>query len=136
MRGLMLLDYYPASLEALPIELSAVDECARAIVSLIHAQLPVCHVFNPHTIPLGRLAKEFNRQIMPVGDKEFEEYISLLLSRGYAPRLATLLDFWNRLQRHSMLIYPSAVRTVSELEAHSFEWKNPDPAILLQSFLQ
>lgn len=136
MRGLMLLDYYPASLEALPIELSAVDECARAIVSLIHAQLPVCHVFNPHTIPLGRLAKEFNRRIMPVGDKEFEEYISLLLSRGYAPRLATLLDFWNRLQRHSMLIYPSAVRTVSELEAHSFEWKNPDPAVLLQSFLQ
>ena len=136
MRGLMLLDYYPASLETIPIELSAVDECAAAIVALMETKLPVCHVFNPHTIPLGRLAKQFNRQILPVGDGEFEEHISSLLSRGYAPRLATLLDLWNRVRRHPMLIYPSAVRTVSELEAHSFTWKEPDPAVLLQSFLR
>ncbi len=136
MRGLMLLDYYPASLETIPIELSAVDECAAAIVALMGTKLPVCHVFNPYTIPLGRLAKQFNRQILPVGDGEFEEHISSLLSRGYAPRLATLLDLWNRVRRHPMLIYPSAVRTVSELEAHSFTWKEPDPAVLLQSFLR
>ena len=53
MRGIMLLDLYPASLEHLPIELSAVDECARAISLLMDGEQIVYHVFNPSAVELA-----------------------------------------------------------------------------------
>lgn len=136
MRGLMLLDYYPASLETLPIELSAVDECAQAIALLMDAEPEVFHVFNPHTVSLGRLAVQFNHAIQPAEDRLFEQHLASVIARGYGQQLSTLLDLWNRVKQHPMLIFPSAVRTVSELAAHSFVWKEPEAAVLLQSFLQ
>ena len=136
MRGIMLLDLYPASLEHLPIELSAVDECARAISLLMDGEQIVYHVFNPSAVELGTLARQFNRAICPADDQEFEHHLSERMSRGYSSHLSVLLDLWNRVKLHPATIIPSAVRTVSELQTRSFQWPQPDPALLLQSFVQ
>jgi len=55
LRGALALEVYPEGAAELPVELTPVDDCARAIALLLEGRRSVYHVFNPVTVDFAEL---------------------------------------------------------------------------------
>lgn len=65
LQGLLKLDAIPASVMNEPVELTAVDLCAKGVVALRNGVRTVYHLFNPNTIPLRELLRNLNHAAQP-----------------------------------------------------------------------
>lgn len=140
LRGLLLLNCVPDSLKNTPIELCPVDECAKAIVLLsLHssAKSPaVYHLLNPHTLPLWELVHALSPSAQIVEDSIFEKRMLQKMEQLPELLIAPLVEIWNHSRSKPVHIIPSCEQTVMRLQRLGFEWKNPEPTVLLKQFLQ
>jgi amino acid adenylation domain-containing protein/thioester reductase-like protein len=129
------LDQMPSSFAGLPIELTAVDECARAIVALMADKSGVFHVFNPHTIPLGRLISDLGFDLETVDDETFVGHLGEKLRGGAQGELAPLVDQYNRYKQMTANVEPVCETTLRALAARNFVWRQPEANKVLQYFV-
>jgi hypothetical protein len=117
-----------------PVELTAVDLCAKGVVALRNGVRTVYHLFNPNTIPLRELLRNLNHAAQPIGDLQFEQLLKQY-SAGAEQELASSVETWNQKKIHGQKIYPTAELTVQELSGHGIVWSYPNAAVLLRAFL-
>ena len=134
LQGLLKLDAIPASVMNEPVELTAVDLCAKGVVALRNGVRTVYHLFNPNTIPLRELLRNLNHAAQPIGDLQFEQLLKQY-SAGAEQELASSVETWNQKKIHGQKIYPTAELTVQELSGHGIVWSYPNAAVLLRAFL-
>ena len=134
LQGLLKLDAIPASVMNEPVELTAVDLCAKGVVALRNGVRTVYHLFNPNTIPLRELLRNLNHAAQPIGDLQFEQLLKQY-SAGAEQELASSVETWNQKKIHGQKIYPTAEFTVQELSGHGIVWSYPNAAVLLRAFL-
>ena len=116
-------------------ELTAVDECAAAIVALRNGRERVYHVCNPKELTLRELARSLRGEGELLRDEAFESLLRSTAASMPPEALSAVLELWNRARLHPFHIFPSAVATQKELYEYGFDWTRPDPARLLRSFL-
>ncbi len=132
--GLCCLEQIDAAVAEMPMELTAVDECARAAVMLRDAPEPVYHLFNPQMLPIRELLFALRHRLAEVDSTAFQAHLSEKLLAGYGAQLAPLLAQYNRLLRIPMRITPVCDATTRELQKRGFVWKTPNAAMLLRAF--
>lgn len=133
LKGLLKIDVIPVSVANEPVELTAVDLCAKGIAALRNGQRTVYHLFNPNTIPLQEVLRDLNHPVRPVGDLQFEQLLKQ--SSAHAEQeLASSIETWNQKKSHGQKIYPTAELTAEELSRLGLNWNYPNAAVLLRSF--
>lgn len=134
-RGMQVLDCYPKSLAGMQIELSPIDNCADAILSLARSPRQVFHLVNPNQILFDDLAALAVPHIACVSDSEFEVHLKDKLKSGHIARLAVLIELYTRFKKTPAKITPVCALTLAELEKAGFTWKVPHLETLLHEFL-
>ena len=132
--GLCLLSAIPKSAADFPVELTAVDLCAEAIVRLIGGP-SVCHVFNPNTLSLEALAEALLCDVSVLDDAAFEARLRNVLSSAPPEKMAMLLDVWTRMKSRTFVVRPSAGATIRALKQQGFCWPDPNASVLLRAVL-
>ncbi|WP_249317266.1 non-ribosomal peptide synthetase [Gehongia tenuis] len=133
-QGIRHMDCMPEGYGELPMELTAVDLCAEAIVTLLKGEARVYHAFNPDTLTLKEMVEAFRGPVPQVPVEVFERHLGAKLNEGLAQELSMLLDFWTRTKLVPMRIRPSAKRTAEEMEKLGFIWPKTDIGMLLKAF--
>lgn len=123
-------------LAALPIELTAVDECARAAALLTEADGFTYHVFNPCMVTVGTIAEKLGVPWKHTDQESFEEYLKAESASGDKKTLAPFLAAYTRLKQVPARIRPDCARSERALKKLGFHWSDPDPAILLSHFME
>ena len=134
-KGMEALELCPRCFVGLPMELTAVDQCAKAIAALLDAGGFTFHVCNPYTVPLRDIVTAVKGKKLPeVDEMEFERHLSQKLAEGLGMKLAALVEQYNRLRTIPQNIFPDCTETSKQLSARGFHWKEPDLGLLLRSF--
>lgn len=133
-KGLSELDVLPASYLDFPVELTAVDECARAVVALRASDKTVFHVFNPNLSTLSAVAKGLGLDMRTVPLPEFEAAIRRKITEGTLMTMAMFVEAWRDAVASPAKIRPSTDLTLSEMKRLGLSWTKPDPIILLSAF--
>ncbi len=132
-RGFLCLDALPVNVIGEAIELTAVDECAQALVKLRNGRQETYHLMNPQTLSLREMLQDIGAPLPVAGGAEFERRLQKRLEL-FSTELAPVVEIWNRVQGYGQKIYVSAEKTVEELALCGFHWKKPDAAVLLKEF--
>ena len=133
--GMICLDMISGELAELPLEMTAVDDCAAAAVGLMSSEGPVYHLFDPHIRTVEEILKAVGKPL-PVTDREtFERHLKEKCGAGLGIRLAPLLFQYQRLMQVPPRITPVCGDTVEELQNHDFRWPEAEPSVLLRDFL-
>ena len=117
-----------------PVEMTAVNECAEAIVSLANGPALVYHVFNPYTVTVREILSALHFPLEEVSRECFQNHLGERLRAGDALQLAPLVDQYNRFCKIPSNLSPVCSKTETELAARRFFWEKPDPAMLLRAF--
>ncbi len=133
--ALRLLEQIPSSFAPYEIEMTAVDDCARAIVALLNGKRRVYHIFNPHTVPLITLMQSMGIQVVETDDETFRRYLISKLDTGRFEEFSPLVETYNRLQSQKVTIKPKCGVTVVELLSKRFVWQEPNVELLLKNFI-
>jgi thioester reductase-like protein len=134
-QGLQRLSCLPHSLKEYPVEMTPVDDAAKAIISLVDGEDAVYHIFNPHYKMLAALVEELKMEIEYVADDAFLAYVKTEMQEENNADLAMVLDFWQRYKKAPAVIIPSAEKTEQVLAARAFSWEEPKAAALLKAFI-
>ena len=132
--ALRLLEKIPSSLAQFEIEMTAVDDCARAIVALLDSERRVYHIFNPHTVALRDLMQSLGIQAVETDDQTFREYLASILEGDRIGRLSPLVEMYNRMQSQKATIKPKCGMSVIELLSKRFIWQEPNVELQLKHF--
>ncbi|MGM9568088.1 MAG: amino acid adenylation domain-containing protein [Clostridia bacterium] len=134
--GMACLDMVSKDLAELPMEMTAVDDCAVAAVLLMESEGPVYHLFHPHILTVEEILKAIGKPL-PVTDREhFEAHLKEKCQSGLGIRLAPLLSQYQRLMRVPFRITPVCDITGEELRKLHFRWPETEPAVLLRDFIK
>ncbi|MDD6235859.1 MAG: amino acid adenylation domain-containing protein [Clostridiales bacterium] len=134
--GMVCLDMISKDLAELPLEMTAVDDCAKAAVLLMRSEGPVYHLFNPNILTVEDILKAIGKPL-PVADREvFERHLKEKCRAGLGIRLAPLLSQYQRLMQVPFRITPVCHDTEQELQKYHFSWRKADPSVLLRDFLR
>ncbi len=128
------MEQIPDSLANLKIEMTAVDECARAVVTLLNGKNSVYHVYNPHLLTLHALMRELGNHATEVDEAKFRRYIMAKLNTGSFDELSPLIDMYNRLIKQKATIHPKCDATLEELASQRFDWQKLNVSLLLKAF--
>lgn len=134
-RGITCLEKISGELADMPMEMTAVDTCARAVVSLMESQERVFHIFNPYPLTIRQILCELHHPLKEVDREEFEAHLRSLTRCGHGPQISMLLSQYNRFRQVPPRVFPVCRETVKCLEAMGFSWEVPDAAKLLKCFL-
>jgi len=131
LRALCEIGKVPLGALSTTIEMTPVDDCAKAIIALASVSFnthPVFHVFNTNTITLGELVillEENGFKIEVVSNKEFlKNYYTENRNGDYSH----LADFINNIsaKKQSNIVIVSAEETENILSRISFAWPKID----------
>ncbi len=134
--GICCLSKISTDLAQLPLEMTAVDECARAAVLLMQSCGPVYHLFNPQVLPIREILAQLGKSLQEVDRETFEQHLKERSRSADGVKIAPLLSQYYRLMQVPFRITPVCTLTEQALAAHQFYWKKPDPRKLLQSFFE
>jgi amino acid adenylation domain-containing protein len=124
LRGLALLTMIPAAYGALQMELTPVDEAARAVWLLRDCGHACLHIANNKLISLKELVTVLRGEVpMESSQEEFEAHLGHLLSQDR--RLAAFIELYSRLRLGRPPIEPSVDITVARLAERGFTWQDP-----------
>lgn len=124
LQGIQCLDMLPVDLGDLKIELTPVDEAARAVWLLRDSCETCFHVFNDQLITLRELAFTLKGYYPTDARKEeFELYLGQRLRED--SRLAAITEYYTRIIIQHPYIEPRADMTVARLEERDFAWQHP-----------
>ena len=133
-QGLSCLSVIDRELAQLPLELTAVDECARAAVLLLQAPGPVYHLFNPHLMTIRDILKALGRPMPEVDSAAFEAKMQERSRQGCGTLLAPLMSQYHRLKQVPFRITPVCGDTENTLSQRGFTWGDPCPERTLLAF--
>lgn len=137
MRGALALETYPESMAQLPMELTPVDACARAIVLLLEDDASTYHVFNPVCVPFAELigALSDNKPAF-VEDAVFDEAFLRRIESEPSPELVMLFEFWAGVSGGAACgAHPEARATCDALAKKGFVWRRADVRTALRAFM-
>lgn len=118
MQGLQLVGAMPTELAAVPMDLTPVDFCAKAIVALADGPLPVCHIVDPASVTFQDAALALAPGLPLLSGETFSTLLASLLEGEDAHKLAPLVDQWNRACGGGFVqIQPDWTRTIQALTA-------------------
>ena len=134
-RGAIQLNCLPDTLSQVPMELTAVDLCARAIVELFQAEGTVFHMYNVFYSDLKTIFSTIKQPLELVNAGEFSNRLFQAISGNMnTESIAVLTEVYNGTRVKHTVIQPVARKTQQSLGALGFQWSQPDPAILLRAF--
>ena len=134
--GMVCLDMISKDLAELPLEMTAVDDCAKAAVLLMQSEGPVYHLFNPNILTVQDILKAIGKPLSVTTDEIFEQHLKEQCRAGLGIRLAPLISQYQRLMQVPFRITPVCYDTRRELQKHHFAWTAIDPTVLLHDFLR
>ena len=132
--GMMCLDMISRDLAELPMEMTAVDDCAKAAVLLMQSNGQVYHLFNPNILKVQDILNEIGKPLPITAREMFEHHLKEKCRAGLGVRLAPLISQYQRLMQVPFRITPVCYDTRQELQKHHFDWAVNDPAVLLHDF--
>ena len=126
-QGLLQVGMLPAALAEMSVEVSAVDECARAAALICTTTLCVAHLANPHPLTF----KEIFYDLPQVSDAQFQQ--QLKTKQKHDALLGSLIEEMNALQKQPPQIQADCTLTLNALRQVEFTWSIPDPDKELRS---
>lgn len=134
LRGIHALGAIPASMAALPMELTPIDWCAQAAVALRNAPLTVYHLQGSTPPTAEECARAIAPDLQLLSDEDFERLLSRAGVDTSGNILAPLLDLWNQLKAGPATITVDNSLTCAQLERAGFRSSIPGPEQLLRGF--
>lgn len=134
LRAVAALGAIPASMAELPVDLTPVDWCAAAIVSLRQTPLTVLHMQSPTPFPLARVVRAVIPEVEILPDGEFDARMERALSDGNGEVLGPLLDLWQRNKTCPSTIAVESALTAEQLRQIGFPCDVPGPERTLRAF--
>ena len=128
------LDMLPRELCGAQMEMTAVDLCAKAAVTLLDADGFVYHLYNPHYETVSQILHALNRRCLPVSREEFEGYLKNQAVSA-SPSFAVFLSQYQRALQIPARIAPTCTATVQALQKRGFTWPPLQTAILLRGYV-
>ena len=145
--GMTQLGVVPAEVYDILLELTPVDNCAKAAITAMKSQMNVVHLSSPHMFTVGAIVETLMRNITTNHDNKFPP-IKLLDTKNYT-ELALSLSSTHTAQAASMLNSSLALirdgdikinivcdKTNKELERLGFTWEKPDISTILNEFFE
>jgi amino acid adenylation domain-containing protein/thioester reductase-like protein len=132
-RAIRLSQAVPESMLDEKLELTPVDECAAAIVSLADSTLTTLHLASPHLVGIEEIIKN-DPGIKIVSNHEYDALLRTIAKNHIGHEITPLLDYVYGRQGEKKKIDVSSIITQNELVARRTAWSKPDTKILLLSF--
>ncbi len=134
--GIIQLGFVSRELADMPMDTTAVDECASAAVSLIEngTQL-VYHLYNPQMLTVREMIAGLGLDVREVSQEEFEASLRSHTRFGGSTELNMLLNQYQRFMQVPVRIAPECTQTVDCLARLGFSWKAPKIDRLLMGFI-
>lgn len=121
------LELLPEGTQSIPVEMTPVDDCARAMALLLEGEKRVYHLFNPQMVEFGRIAAALGKgQEAFVRRERFNRYLMEVAVVRPGVQLAMLTDAWMSLNAGAPVVAADCARTAEDLARLSFAWEMPD----------
>ena len=121
------LELLPESTQSIPVEMTPVDDCARAMALLLEGEKRVYHLFNPQMVEFGRIAAALGKgQEAFVRRERFNRYLMEVAVVRPGVQLAMLTDAWMSLNAGAPVVAADCARTAEDLARLGFAWEMPD----------
>ncbi|MEA4853040.1 MAG: amino acid adenylation domain-containing protein [Christensenella sp.] len=133
-RGLCGIGIVPEEYAAMPVDLTPVDLCARAILLLAEAEGNVFHVSNPNTVALQKMMEDLGYPLREVQATVFERALLEKITSGHPERFYPVIEVWNRFEKSRQVIEPGLSYTVAILQSKGFIWPGANAGVLLREF--
>lgn len=135
-QGMSCLNLIAAELNNMQMELTAVDDCAKAAVKLLNEQSgSVFHLFNPHTMAVREILEDLKINAKQTDRLSFEGHMRQKAAEGCAAKISLLLSEYERYMLIPQNSVPVCRITEKKLSDLGFEWKEPKPSCLLKMFI-
>lgn len=99
LRGIQAVGAIPEAMAAAPIDLTPIDFCARAIVALSRADMPVCHVADPAPVTMLEAVRAIKPSVEVLPNAEFSVRLAAAARGPLGQDAAPLVEVWNRAMR-------------------------------------
>jgi len=133
LKAICLAGSIPESMASESLELTPVDECAKAIVALQDSTLTTLHMASPHFSPVKEIIG-LNPSIKVVKDQEYPKILKEFALQNVSHEATPLLDYFNGQQGTKQKIEISTIITQNELTARGVQWKKTPASTLLAAF--
>lgn len=124
-KGVLELGQMPEGFYHMLLEITPVDQCARAVCSLMGQPGGAWHIVNPDEVSLAALLEECG-QVKCVSDQEFEENLRKQASACSSPYIQAAAETYFSGRAQKTAIFVDARRTVCELKRMQFDWERTD----------
>lgn len=124
-RGVLELDQMPKRFDQMLLEITPVDQCARAVCRLMGQPGGAWHIANPDEVTLADLLEEC-KKVECVPDQVFEESLRKKAAEDISPYIQAAAETYFSGRAQKTTIYVDARRTVCELKRVQFDWENTD----------
>lgn len=116
--GILSVGALPASMADFPMDFTPVDYCAKAIVALAQADMPVCHIMDPAATTMSMAIEALSPGTPLLGNMEFVVKLNELSRSGSAADVAPVIDILNRvIINGAAKISPDCRKTAEKLSA-------------------
>ena len=119
---------------ALPMELTPIDWCARAIVALRNAPMSAFHIQSPAPPTVEDVARSVVPDLRILPDGEFERLMADTPVDKKGNLLSPLLDLWTQLKTIPHTVTVDSAATEKQLVRAGFTDAVPGPERLLRAF--
>lgn len=120
MRAVRELGCIPESMKRLPVDLTPVDWCVRAVLALGQMKMTACHLVNSSPPTMQQTAQVLVPELSVVLDGEFDQILTARMNERNREILAPLMDFWNRMKLSKSVIRLECTKTQQELADAGF----------------
>ena len=116
------------------LEVTPVNLAAEAVIRLSNTTNAAYHIYSPHEVEIGRLAKACV-PVKQVDVQTFECALGERSSQSNSPYIQALMQTWFSQKEHYAPVRISAGRTLDKLASLDFWWPQADITRLRQCFL-
>jgi amino acid adenylation domain-containing protein len=135
LRGIQAAGALPEAMAGVPIDLTPVDFCARAITALSNGDMPVCHIADPEPVTLLEAARAVDPDIEVLSNETFSARLARLLPEDGEGYLPPLVEIWNRgMHDGPARITQSWDRTTGALVKLGVELPKSPPEVRLREY--
>ena len=113
-------------MQDIPVDLTPVDWCARAVLALHRMKRTTCHLLNSSPPAMIQVAQILVPELSVIPDGQFDLVLSDRMNETNREILAPLLDFWNRMKRSKSTIRVVCTETQRELADAGFTERIPE----------
>ena len=112
----------------IPLEVTAVDECARAALAVLNTDLTTAHLYNPHKLKVSDLFAQL--PVLP------PDAFAALVRQKAAAGSDLIGSVIEQMSRSPSTITVLGDHTLTHLASQGYFWPLPDPAKELRDHLK